>query len=242
MFHLAVADGKLTAIPHIEMLPEAPPRKGFLEVEEFRRLRQHLPEHLRPVLTLGYYSGMRLGEIRHLKWENVDLAENSIRLYNDETKSGEPRLVPLISELPTMFKMLRQQSKSAYVFGNGQPLGSFRKAWQTACVKAELGKKEKLEDGTVVYSGITFHDLRRSGVRNLVRSGVPERVAMAISGHKTRAVFERYNIVSERDLKEAGTRLSAYLEAQSPKAETLAQKDAVQPENGENTVKVRHTQ
>jgi integrase len=97
--------------------------------------------------------------------------------------------------------------------GHTVRIQSFRKAWYSACVKAELGHFDA--DGK--YIGRIYHDLRRSGVRNLVRAGVPEGVCMKISGHKTRSVFDRYNITSGQDIADAGRKLDAYHKSLSGK-------------------------
>ena len=199
----------------------------------FQKLRENLPERLKPVFTLGFYTGMRLGEIRNLKWDQVNFHERTIQLNTGETKNDEARIVPLNTETAMMLKILQKRTDSVFVFGNGRPLGQFRKAWRTACVKSKLGMVTKHEDGAETYEGLIFHDLRRTGVRHLVCAGVSEQVAMAVSGHKTRSVLSRYNIASETDLKDAANKLDSYMAAKQIEADQRKDEIAF----GEKTVK-----
>jgi integrase len=203
---------KVVTVPVIPKLAENNARKGFFEHDAFVAVRRELPDEVRPVVTFAYYTGCRKGEILGLRWDQVDLAERVVKLDPGETKNDEGRtifLTPDLYEVLALQKATRDQlfPKSLWVFSRlGDRILDFRWSWNEACKRAGLvdaaGEPDKL-----------FHDLRRTGVRNLIRAGVPERVAMAISGHKTRAVFDRYNIVSESDLKDAARRLREYLTA-----------------------------
>jgi len=193
------------------MLQEAPPRKGFLEHPEYILLRDALPDEIKPILTFAYFTGCRKGEILKLEWRQVELLEKVVVLDPGETKNDEPRTIPLASELHavlSMQKSLRDQywALSPWVFSRGgKRIKIFDGAWAVACKKANLW------DGEAGRPQKLFHDLRRTGVRNLIRAGVPERVAMTISGHKTRSVFDRYNVVSGHDLKQAAEKLDRYI-------------------------------
>jgi integrase len=231
MFSLAVQAGKLSSKPYISTLEENNARQGFLDHGSFLALKENLPEHLKDPVTFLYYSGWRVSEMRALEWRDVDLAGKVIRLRPEISKNKDGRLLPIKGELLEIIERARQKrllSCLTVFHDSGQPIGSFRKAWKTAAVAAGLGRftdypkrqisgAHQSEEGKAKrkkYVGIIVHDLRRSAVRNMVRAGIPERVAMSLSGHKTRAVFDRYNIVSEADLAKATERLHQHLEEQ----------------------------
>ena len=198
---------KVDRVPYIPMLQENNTRKGFFEHGEYLALKDALPDYLKPVVTFGYKFGWRHGEVLGLTWDRVDLRNGIVRIETGETKNNEARTVYLDDELKEIFRglLIKRRLDIPYVFlRDGEPIKGFRKAWLKAC--SDTGIKGKI-----------FHDLRRTAVRNMVRSGIPERVAMMISGHKTRTVFERYNIVSDEDLRQATKKQEAYLAEQEEK-------------------------
>jgi integrase len=200
---------KVDRVPYIPMLKENNVRKGFFEHGDFLALRETLPDYLKGFVTFAYKTGWRVSEIEGLTWAQVDLANKIVRLEAGETKNDEGRTVYLDDELQSIFEGQYEARKTykkllPWVFVNEAkdgPIKDFRGSWAEACQTAKIGDR-------------LFHDFRRTAVRNMVRAGIPERVAMMVSGHKTRSVFDRYNIVSDTDLKLAAQRTETYLRAQ----------------------------
>ena len=241
MFNLGLkcTPSKVRQIPYIPMLKESNVRKGFFEHEEFIALRKVLPDCLRPVITFAYYIGWRKEEIVGLTWDRVDLKQGIIRLDPGETKNSEGRTVYLNDELLGLMHVLQENRclGCPYVFHReGRKIGDIRKSWVPAFMQIghgaiyrckdcghqmeftkKVGGKDLLcsqcKSRDLKWEGKIFHDFRRTAVRNMVRAGIPERVAMQISGHKTRSVFDRYNIVSQNDLKEAARKQDMFLRA-----------------------------
>jgi len=206
-FRLAIENKVLSAGPKIRRLKESSPRTGFFGLADFEKTVSFLPDHLQGFARFGFLCGWRKSELRSLAWAAVDGRE--LRLGPEHSKNGIGRVLVLEGELWSIIerqKKMREYenadgtiSFSSYVFHlAGQPIGDFRKAWASACKKADV-------------PGKLFHDLRRTAVRNMRRAHVAEGVAMLISGHRTRSIFERYNIIDDHELGEAMAQTQVYL-------------------------------
>jgi len=207
---LAHRHGQVASRPILRQLSElGNARQGFFEADQFEAVLAHLPGHLQDFALFAYLTGWRKGEIASLTWADVDLPGRVIRLRPEHSKNAQGRMLALEGELwelterrQAAHQFTKRSQNIVYFSGfvfhrQGKPISDFRKAWDRAC--REAGCPGKL-----------FHDLRRTAVRNLIRAGVPQVVAMSISGHRTTSVFNRYNIVSETDLRDAQKKLQAF--------------------------------
>ena len=219
-FRLGVEKGLVASMPKWTALKEAPPRSGTRTWEEFTAVRSILPPHARVPVTIEYWLGTRSGETHALEWSQVSFDRKrervEIRLKSIDTKTGQQRTAVMGGDLYRVLTEWREATKKSLCINvcqfKGRPLNSIRTAWQTACVKAGIGRW-KNPDGEDVgqrgYTGALIHDFRRTAVSRMEDAGVPRKTAMAISGHRTDAVYRRYHIVRQEDLARAGELLLA---------------------------------
>jgi integrase len=208
--------------PCIEELEENSTRKGFFERAEFETVVSHLSPELRAVLRFAYVTGWRVNsEVLTLEWRHVDWTHRTVRLEMGETKNAEGRVFKFTSELEEVLRAQDAATRAVqrtegricpWVFHrNGRQIKDYYTAWRNACLAAGLGQRDP-KTKRIKTSRIP-HDFRRTAVRNLVNAGVPEKVAMQMTGHKTRSVFDHYHIVSPGDVERAAALLDAKLTA-----------------------------
>ena len=182
-------------------------RNRILTYDEFKKLTEVALDHLKGIITMGYYTGMRKGEILGLTWDRVDLEKREIRLEAMDTKTGDPRTCPIGKELLEVLQGLPSRLKNPYVFiYNGDPVKDIKKSLQGACKLAGIpyGRKKK--------NGLTFHDIRHTFNTCARKAGIAEPVIMAITGHETREMFDRYNKIDTQDIRQAMERIETFLE------------------------------
>ena len=234
-FNHAVRAGRLQARPMFPTLRLNNRRQGFFEEEDFQAVLAELPDHLKPLMTVGYLTGWRVrDELCPMAWAQVDLDAGTMRL--ERSKNNEGRVFPINAdpELAAVFQKQREYTDEVQrrmgqivplVFHReGRPIVNYYKAWHAACKRAAMLKDADgnpvQRNGKVVIVrphllGRIPHDFRRSACRRLIQGGIPEQIAMKLTGWKSRQMLDRYFVFNERDLNEAVSKI-ATLRATAP--------------------------
>ncbi len=211
-FKLGVRHRRITLIPEFPRLGALKnARQGFVDPGVFAKILSHLPPIGQEIAVFAYASAWRQAEVLGLTWDAVDRRSQEIRLA--DTKNDRPRLLALTGDLAKLIERRWRRRvvgdrMARWVFHHrgGRPVSPtvLRKWWRRAAAAAG-------------HPGVIFHDLRRSAVRNMIRAGVSEPVAMSISGHQSAAIFRRYNITSLDDQRRALAATQAYAAARGRK-------------------------
>ena len=199
---LAKRKKPLKEMPHIEKFSEKDnARQGFFERDELERIVEFLPDYLKDLTRFAYHTGWRKGEILTLEWR--DIQGDVIRLRPEIAKNKDGRVIISVGELENIIarRQAERVESCPYVFHrHGNRIKHYNRALRTAREKAGL-------------PGKIMHENRRTAARNMDRAGVPRQIAKQITGHKTDSMYNRYNIVNERDVRERMAQAQAYLSA-----------------------------
>lgn len=204
MFNLAMAWSYARESPmrFVKLLREATGRLRYLTREEFDRLIQECPEHLKPLVFVAVHTGMRQGELLALTWADVDL-ENGFAAVNDP-KNATPRKVPLNATVRETLRGLKANAMKVFCGADGHPIAA-RTVHKQFKHAVELAKIENFR----------FHDLRHTCASWLVMAGVEVRKVKEILGHKDIRTTLRYSHLSPDQIVEAVNRLDAFSRTRS---------------------------
>lgn len=198
--------------PFIEALDEDNVREGYFEEAQFRAVLRHGHTLMGAILTVSYLTGWRIASVLSLEWKNVDWQAGFLRLYAKVTKTRKDAVIPL-AMFPELKERLAERWKdteevqrkngqivTAVFHRDGMPVRSIRGEFEAARVKAGC-------------PGRLIHDMKRTAVRNLSDAGFSETEVMLMVGIKTVEIFRRYNIRTEKDIREKADRLVKAREA-----------------------------
>jgi integrase len=203
---------RLEDIPEIRKFDERPYiRMGAVDSADFMMLENQIPdeqEWLRLLCLLGYTFGFRKNELLFLRVKNVDLQRHVILLEIGSTKNRMPRRV-FINPKGKIHKMLAQavrgKSPEAYVISRDEkgsvPVRDFRTDWE------RIVRAASIRTGSGKENFLTFHDLRRTAIRNMAAAGIGEHEAQSLAGHLSVDVHRRYRALSESYLRELSAKI-----------------------------------
>jgi integrase len=210
-------------VPYIPIVKVSNARQGFLEYDDHENVLDALPASLKALFIVAFHSGCRKGEVLNMRWSDVDWGNHIVKLPT--TKSGKPRNLPFWGTIAEHLKRQKAYRDAHYPECShlffwmdedvhldhggvrntpGKPISNFRGSWANAVEEAH-----RLNPN--VRAALLFHDLRRSAIRVMVQeAGIPESQAMLISGHETQEMLTRYNIVSLKNVQDAGAKLEEW--------------------------------
>lgn len=195
------------------ILPENSPRGNYITAEVFAAIHRHLPDYLKDFFEFAYLVGVRKGQLARTTWAHLN-TESWVLTWKDprQVKNRQPHEIALDGR-PLDIIRRRYEARKArgdlscpYIFDrDGEPIGDFKRAWASASRRAGLpvGRKN---------GGYVFHNTRHTAVTNLVNAGVPAHEAMGVSGHRTRAVFDRYSIKLHEQTRGALRKTTEYVQ------------------------------
>jgi integrase len=214
----------INPIAAVSLERELNERDRVLSAEEFRRAHEAAEAWVKPILLAAYHTGMRKGEIRALRWDQVDFRRGTIRLKSSDTKTDEGRLIPLSQSLTSTLKVVTRYVSCLWVFVNPALMDSWRAGPDSVDPRYHATSITHAFTRACQQAGVTnatFHDLRHTFVTNARRAGIDYFRIMAITGHKTMAVFKRYNMMDEADLRQAMRQMDTYMDT-GPETDTSA--------------------